>query len=146
MADACAAGLRVPSALPPHRIRVRQHPMTTSTRDRLRTNPALRTPYRVGVFLAGLLFIVLGIALMALPGPLTIPPVLFGLWIWSKEFAWAKRLFDSFKVRANEAWAHAKAKPVSSAAITIAGLLAAGAAFWAVQHYELIDRAKNAVA
>jgi hypothetical protein len=101
--------------------------------------------YRVAVFAVGLLFIAAGIALAVLPGPLTIPPVLLGLWIWSTEFAFAERFFDSFKEKAREAWAHAQRHPVSSAAITIGGLVAAGAAFWAVGHFDLIDRAKDAV-
>ena len=66
-------------------------------RARLRAKPGIREAYRVAVFVAGLLFIALGVALMALPGPLTIPPVLFGLWIWSTEFAFAERFFDAFK-------------------------------------------------
>ncbi|CAN5236302.1 hypothetical protein BH20ACT16_BH20ACT16_02800 [soil metagenome] len=38
-----------------------------------------------------------------------------------------------------------QAPPRSSAAITIGGLVAAGVAMWAVVHFELIDRAKQAV-
>lgn len=116
-----------------------------SLRDRIRSNPALAQPWRVLVFLAGLVFVALGLALSVLPGPLTIPPVLVGLWIWSTEFAWAKRLFDRFQQKAKEAWAHAKQHPVSSAVITVGGLALAGAAFWAVGHYELVDKAKDAV-
>jgi len=116
-----------------------------SLRARLRTNPATRLPYRAAVFVAGLLCMAVGVALMALPGPLTIPPVLAGLWIWSTEFAFAQRLFDRFKVTAQAAWDHAKRRPVSSAAVTVGGLLAAAAAFWAVQHFELVDRAKTAL-
>ena len=116
-----------------------------SLRARIRSKPGLREVYRAGVFVVGLLFMALGVALMALPGPLTIPPVLLGLWIWSTEFRFAKRFFDRFKAKANEAWAHAKAHPVSSAAVTIGGLVAAGAAFWAVQHFELVDRARDAI-
>lgn len=114
-------------------------------RQRLRQNPATHQLWRVGVFVAGLLFVALGVALAVLPGPLTIPPVLVGLWIWSTEFAWAKRFFQSFKRKASEAWAHAKVHPVSSLAITVGGLALAAAAFWAVGHYELVDRAKTAV-
>jgi uncharacterized membrane protein YbaN (DUF454 family) len=116
-----------------------------SLRTRIRANPALYQPYRVGVFVVGLLCIAVGVALAALPGPLTIPPMLLGLWIWSSEFAFAKRLFDAMKVKANQAWDHAKAHPVSSALITIGGIAGAIAAFWAIQHFELIDRAKNAL-
>lgn len=114
-------------------------------RDRIRSKPGLREAYRVAVFVDGLLCMAVGVALAALPGPLTIPPVLLGLWIWSTEFAFAERLFDRFQDKAKEAWAHAKAHPVSSAAITIGGLIAAAAAFWAVSHYGLIDKAREAV-
>lgn len=116
-----------------------------SMRARIRSKPVLAEVYRVGVFVLGLLFIALGVALAVLPGPLTIPPVLLGLWIWSTEFRWAERLFESFKRRAREAWVHAERHPVSSAAITIGGLAAAGAAFWAIAHYELIDKSRDLV-
>jgi hypothetical protein len=48
-------------------------------RDRVRSKPGIGQAYRVGVFVVGLLCIALGFALAALPGPLTIPPVLLGL-------------------------------------------------------------------
>jgi hypothetical protein len=114
-------------------------------RDRIRTKPGIGQLYRVGVFIAGLLCVAAGFALAVLPGPLTIPPVLLGLYIWSTEFRWAKRLFDSFAVKAKEAWAHAKAKPVSSALITVGGIAAAIVAVLLVRHYELVDKAKDAV-
>src|SRR3712207_2398758 len=114
-------------------------------RARVRSKPGLSHVYRVGVFLAGLVFIILGFALAVLPGPLTIPPVLLGLWIWSTEFRFARRFFEAFKRKARDAWAHAKVHPVSSAAITIGGLVAAGAAAWAVGHFELVDKARDAV-
>ncbi len=114
-------------------------------RDRVRSKPGIAQLYRVGVFVAGLLFVALGVALAVLPGPLTIPPVLVGLWIWSTEFEWARRLFVSFKKKARDAWAHARQHPGSSALITVGGLAAAGAAFWAVGHYQLVDRLKDVV-
>lgn len=116
-----------------------------SWRDRIRQKPGISTLYRAGVFVAGLLFVLLGLALTVLPGPLTIPPVLVGLWIWSTEFAWAARFFAVFARKAREAWVHAKQHPVSSAAVTIGGLLAAAAVFWAVGHFQLVDRATQAL-
>ncbi len=116
-----------------------------SLRERIHSKPGLVLPYRIGVFVAGLLFVLLGIALTALPGPLTIPPVLVGLWVWSSEFEWAARIFATFKRKAQEAWRHAKQHPVSSAAVTVGGLAAVGVAFWAVGHYELVDQAKAAL-
>lgn len=114
-------------------------------RDRVRSKPGLGQLYRVGVFLAGLLCIAFGFVLAIFPGPLTIPPVLLGLWIWSTEFRWARRLFVAFQRKATDAWAHAKQHPVSSAVITVGGLAAAGALVWAVQHFELVARARELV-
>jgi hypothetical protein len=116
-----------------------------SFRERMHSNPSLLLSWRIGVFVAGLLFVLLGIALTALPGPLTIPPVLVGLWIWSSEFQWAARFFAVFKRKAQDAWQHARQHPVSSAAITVGGLAAAGVAFWAVGHFQLVDQAKVAL-
>src|ERR687896_85103 len=72
-------------------------------------------------------------------------PVELGLWVWSTEFQWAARFFAVFKRKAQDAWRHAKQHPVSSAAITLGGLAAAGAAFWAVGHFQLVDQAKLAL-
>lgn len=113
-------------------------------RDRLRSKPGIGHTYRAAVFVLGLLCIALGLALSVLPGPLTIPPVLLGLWIWSTEFRFAERLFDAFKRKGHEAWTHAKAHPVSSTAITVGGLVAAGVALWAVSHYALVEKARDA--
>jgi len=118
---------------------------TGSWRDRIRSKPGAAQAWRVGVFLAGLLFVALGFALAVLPGPLTIPPVLLGLWIWSTEFEWARRFFVAFKEKAAATWAHAKRHPVSSTVITVGGLIAAAAAFWAVGHFQLVDRAKDLI-
>lgn len=93
----------------------------------------------------GLLFVVLGVALAVLPGPLTIPPVLLGLWVWSSEFDWANRFFTTFKDKARAAWAHARRHPASSVIVTVGGLAAAGAAFWAVGHYQLVERVRELV-
>ncbi|UOY01958.1 PGPGW domain-containing protein [Blastococcus sp. PRF04-17] len=116
-----------------------------SFRERVHANASLLLPWRIAVFVAGLLFVMLGLALTALPGPLTIPPVLIGLWIWSSEFQWAARFFATFKRKAQDAWRHAKQHPVSSAAVTVGGLAAAGVAFWAVGHYQLVDQAEVAL-
>lgn len=116
-----------------------------SLRARIRSRPGLAQAYRVGVFVTGLLLIAVGVALAVLPGPLTIPPVLLGLWIWSTEFSWADRLFQSFKRKGRAAWTHAKRHPTSSAAITTGGLALAGAALWAITHFDLVDDTKGLV-
>ena len=114
-------------------------------RDRIRSKPGIGLAYRIAVFLVGLTFIVLGFVLAVFPGPLTIPPVLLGLWIWSTEFRFAQKLFAKFRVKARAAWRHAKQHPVVDTAITIGGLLAAGLVMWAVSHFELIDKARDYV-
>jgi hypothetical protein len=116
-----------------------------SLRERVHSKPALLLAWRIGVFVLGLLFVLLGIALTALPGPLTIPPVLVGLWIWSTEFQWAALFFATFKRKAQDAWRHARQHPASSAAVTVGGLAAAGVAFWAVGRYQLVDQARLAL-
>ena len=116
-----------------------------SFRDRVRSKPGIGHAWRVGVFVLGLACIIAGLALSVLPGPLTIPPVLLGLWIWSTEFQWAHRFFKKFQEKGEEAWAHAKKHPVSSTIFTVLGLVGAGVAIWASIHYDLVARAKDFV-
>jgi Putative transmembrane protein (PGPGW) len=116
-----------------------------SLRRRMRTTPGLRQVWRGGVFLAGLLCIMAGGVLVVLPGPLTIPPIVLGLWIWSTEFRWAHRLFSSARKKGSEAWEQAKRRPAASALVTGGGLLVACAVVWGVEHFELVDRAKEYV-
>ena len=130
----CTDGLGQPRPVEPGTFRARVH-----------SKPGLTLAWRIGVFVAGLLFVLLGLALTVLPGPLTIPPVLLGLWVWSTEFDWARRVFATFARKARETWRHAKQHPVSSAAVTFGGLAAAGAVFWAVGHFELVDKGKSAL-
>jgi uncharacterized membrane protein YbaN (DUF454 family) len=130
----CTDGLGKPTPVDPD-----------SWRGRIRANPSTHLAWRVGVFVLGLLFVLLGVALTVLPGPLTIPPVLLGLWVWSTEFDWARRFFAAFRRKATAAWRHARQHPVSSLAVTVGGLAAAAVVFWTVGHYDLVDRAKSAV-
>jgi hypothetical protein len=114
-------------------------------RARVRRTPGGALVLKVAVFVLGLLFILLGLALAALPGPLTIPPILLGVWIWSSEFAWADRLLDRAKRSAREAWENAKRRPVVSALVTGSGLVALGVAVYLVGRYDLVDRSRDAV-
>jgi Putative transmembrane protein (PGPGW) len=116
-----------------------------SFRDRVRRNPGVRPFWRVGVFVLGLFLVLGGFALAVLPGPLTIPPVLLGLWIWSTEFEWAHRFFQPFKRKGEEAWDHAKRHPVSSTIFTVLGLVVAGVAIWATNHYDLVGQGRDLI-
>lgn len=117
----------------------------TGWRARLRSTSGGALLLKVGVFVLGSLFILLGVAAAVLPGPLTIPPMLLGLYILASEFAWADRLLQRAKKSAQEAWVKAKRRPVLSAITTVGGLALAGVVIWAVGHYDLIERAKTAV-
>jgi hypothetical protein len=130
----CADGLGRPRAVKPG-----------SFRERIHRKRGLLQVWRVAVFATGLLFVLLGIAFTVLPGPLTIPPILVGLWVWSTEFVWARRVFATFARKGRDAWRHARQHPTSSAVVTVGGLAAAGLLFWAVGHFELVDRAKSAL-
>lgn len=114
-------------------------------RTRVRRTPGGALLLKAAVFVVGLLFILLGLALAALPGPLTIPPILLGVWIWSSEFAWADRLLERAKRSAQEAWEKARRRPVLSALVTLSGLVALGVGIWLAGRYELVDRAREVV-
>ena len=130
----CTDGLGKPAPLEPGSFRARMH-----------ANRGTALAWRIGVFLAGLICVAVGIALTVLPGPLTIPPIVLGLWIWSTEFAWARSIFETAKRKAKETWAHARQHPLSSAVVTVGGLAAAGVVIWTVGHYQLVDKGVTAL-
>ncbi|MDX6197074.1 MAG: hypothetical protein QOJ79_225 [Actinomycetota bacterium] len=115
-------------------------PARPAWRSRLRATTAGSLLLKVVVFLVGALFIALGLVLIVLPGPLTIPPVLFGLWLWSTEFAWAERLRLRAAVRGRLALEAARQRPVHSAAATFGGLVLLVAGVLAVRRYDIVDR------
>lgn len=104
-----------------------------------------RTVRRVVVFVVGLLLIILGLVLIVLPGPLTIPPVVAGLWLWSLEFEFAKRWLRPMQARGAQAWALAKQKPVHTTLVTVLGLVGAGLLVWVTLRYDLLDRGRQLV-
>lgn len=109
----------------------------------MRRTPGGSSAVKAIVFVSGLLCILLGLALAALPGPLTIPPILLGLYIWSTEFAWADRLLERAKRSAHEAWEKAKTKPVITALVTGSGLAAFAVGVWLTLRLDLVQRAKD---
>lgn len=114
-------------------------------RHHVRKLPAGDLIVRVSVFLLGLAFIVLGLALSVLPGPFTIPPILIGLLIWSLEFAWAERWLDRAKIQAQEAWTAAKHYPVRTGLVTTAGIALLVAAALLLSHYGVVDRVRDVI-
>ena len=114
-------------------------------RAALRRTPGGALLLKAMVFTLGLAFVVLGLVLIVAPGPLTIPPILLGLWIWSTEFAWADRQLDRAKASARIAWEDAKRRPVVSAVVTGGGLVGLGIGIWLVGRYDLVARAREVV-
>jgi hypothetical protein len=104
-----------------------------------------RTVRRVVVFVAGLVLILIGLALVVLPGPLTTPPILLGVWLWSLEFEFARHWMAPLKRRGSQAMDAAREKPVHTTVITVLGLVGAGLVVWGVLRYDLLDRARAAV-
>lgn len=100
---------------------------------------------RVVVFLLGLFFVLLGLALSVLPGPLTIPPVLLGLVIWALEFAWAERLVDRARRQAQEAWDAARARPGRAVLVSGGGVVLLVAALVLASRLGLVERATSLI-
>jgi hypothetical protein len=99
----------------------------------------------VVLFVAGLLLILIGLALIVLPGPLTIPPILLGVWLWSLEFEFARHWLRPIKKQGSAAWETAKEKPVHTTVVTVLGLIGAAFLIWAALRYDLLDRGGQAV-
>jgi hypothetical protein len=100
---------------------------------------------RIAVFLLGLFFILLGLALSVLPGPLTLPPVLLGLVIWALEFAWAERLLDRAREKAQQAWEAARAHPWRAGLVSGGGVVLLVVALLLASRFDLVDRATSLV-
>lgn len=104
-----------------------------------------RTVRRVVVFVAGLLLILTGMVLIVLPGPLTIPPILLGLWLWSREFEFARRWLRPVQAKGAVAWEQARARPVHTVVVTVLGLVGAAVLIWAAFRYDLLDQGRAAI-
>jgi uncharacterized membrane protein YbaN (DUF454 family) len=102
-----------------------------------------RTLRRVVLFVAGLLLIITGLVLVVLPGPLTIPPILLGLWLWSLEFEFARHWLRPVRERGSVVWDQAKERPVHTTAVTALGLVGAAILIWAALRYDLLDRGRD---
>ena len=100
---------------------------------------------RAIVFVVGLLLIILGLVLIVLPGPLTIPPILLGVWVWSREFEFARRLMHPVRRKGAIVWAEAKQKPIHTTVVTVLGLVGAAVVVWATFRYDLVDRGRQLV-
>jgi len=99
--------------------------------DRIRSTPAGHLSLKIGVGILGTLVVVVGIALIPLPGP-GWAIVILGLAIWAVEFTWAKRLlhFTRRHVHAWTQWVLKQSLPLR-AVIGLAGFIFISAVVWA---------------
>jgi hypothetical protein len=86
--------------------------------------------FRAGVFVAGLVLVVVSAVAWLLSALLAAPAMFLGLWVWAQEFHWARRLFRAFLHRARALWARMRARPVRWTLITVGGIAAAWGAYW----------------
>ena len=62
-----------------------------------------RSGKRIAITVLGVALIAAGVALMIVPGPLSVPFFIGGLAVLATEYAWAKRALASAKRRGNTA-------------------------------------------
>jgi uncharacterized protein (TIGR02611 family) len=67
-----------------------------------------RSTKRIVVFVIGVALIALGVALIPLPGPFSIPLMLAGLAVLATEYVWAEKALDTVKDKAKQASEAAK--------------------------------------
>lgn len=62
-----------------------------------------RSTKRIAVFVIGVALVLLGIALIPLPGPFSIPLMIAGLAVLATEFIWAEKMLDQVKDKTKQA-------------------------------------------
>ena len=119
-------------------IRQRLSRRVKSARSWVHARPGGALIWRGGVALAGLVAIIVGIVLLAAPGPGWLV-IFLGLGIWATEFAWAKSLlrFARRTVAAWTAWLGRQPRWLSvllgAVGVLILGAVVAGAYLIATQ-------------
>lgn len=139
MSDSQAHNRAAPSPGPVDRVEHRRGPAARyrAFRRGLRANPVTDLTWRIGVLTVGLLVVLTGVALLALPGP-GWATIFIGFMILASEFTWARSSLDWAKARATAAKDKAmapevrRANQVLGAVLTV--LILAGA-IWYLQRY-----------
>ncbi|WP_404382968.1 TIGR02611 family protein [Knoellia locipacati] len=104
-------------------------------RQRLRASPKSARIYRIGVFVLGLVVVVVGLLLIPFPGPGWLI-VIGGLAIWATEFERAQRILEFVKrnVRAWEQWVK-RQNPVVKALVGVVGIAFVATILWLTFHF-----------
>lgn len=114
-------------------------------RSRLRRTRGVGTCFRCGVFAGGLVLVLVGVAMWMFTILLTLPLAFAGVWLWSTEFGWGRRLHAALTRRARRVWAGVRARPVRAVVLTALGWAACTGAYWAATHGSEVSRAARAV-
>ena len=107
-------------------------------RESLARLPGLDHCFRACVFVAGLLAVLGGAALWLFSTLLTTPLILAGLWIWSWEFVWARRLLHKFRYWLSRFWKRVRRRPTKWTVLTGLGVLIGVAGWWAYFEFGLL--------
>jgi uncharacterized protein (TIGR02611 family) len=67
-----------------------------------------RSTKRIVIFVVGVALVLLGVALIPLPGPFSIPLMIAGLAVLATEYVWAEKVLDTVKDKAKQASEAAK--------------------------------------
>ena len=107
-------------------------------RESLARMPGLDHCFRACVFVVGLLAVLGGAALWLFSTLLTTPLILAGLWIWSWEFVWARRLLHKFRIWLSRLWRQVRRRPKRWTVVTALGILSGAAVWWASFEFGLL--------
>ena len=69
---------------------------------------------------------------------LTAPLIVAGLWVWSWEFVWARRLLRRFKAWLGRFLKRVRRRPTKWTIVTALGVLSGVAAWWATYRFGLL--------
>ena len=100
-------------------------------RESLGRHRAANNCFRAAVFGVGLIVVLGGAALWVFSMLLTAPLIVAGLWVWSWEFVWARRLLHRFKAWLDRFWQRVRRRPIKWAMVTTLGVVSGVAAYWA---------------
>jgi len=107
-------------------------------RESLAQMPGLDHCFRAAVFVVGLLAVLGGAALWMFSTLLTTPVIFAGLWIWSWEFVWARRLLHKFRIWLERFWRRVRRRPKRWTVVTALGVLSGVAVWWASFEFGLL--------
>ena len=122
--------------------RSREQPNGLPDRRSWRESPgrhrAANNCFRGAVFFLGLVVVLGGAVPWVFSTLLTAPVILAGLWIWSWEFVWARRLLHRFMGWLGRFWERVRRRPTKWTMLTALGVLSGAVAYWASHAFGLL--------